>query len=163
MRISISGAKNHLCLSLRFFTQCSFVKGAWLPYFVNAREKTRKELFYIGMFCQKLSGTHINGLCFCALLSGRHYPRHFFVNIDREAFFDGFHPLLISDEGLVTLFCECLREGQKRTVLHLNVWSKVLWHPQQWAVLLCATVRQTLPKALFCKYWQGSLLLENRV
>jgi len=57
----------------------------WIPYLVNAREKDRKELFYIGMFCQKLSGTHINGLCFYALLSGRHYPRHFFVNIDREA------------------------------------------------------------------------------
>jgi hypothetical protein len=56
----------------------------WLPYFVNAREKTRKELFYIAMFCQKLSGTHINGLCFCALLSGRHYPRQFYVKIDKK-------------------------------------------------------------------------------
>jgi hypothetical protein len=56
----------------------------WLPYLVNAREKNRKELFYIGMFSQKLSGTHINGLCFCVLLSGKHYPRHFFVNIDKE-------------------------------------------------------------------------------
>jgi hypothetical protein len=57
----------------------------WIPYLVNAREKDRKELIYIGMFGQKLSGTHINGLCVCVLLSGRHYPRHFFVNIDKEA------------------------------------------------------------------------------
>jgi len=36
------------------------------------------------MFCQKLFGTYINELCFYALLSGRLYPRHFFVNIARE-------------------------------------------------------------------------------
>jgi hypothetical protein len=37
------------------------------------------------MLCEKLSGIHINGLCFYALLSGRRYPRHFFVKIDMEA------------------------------------------------------------------------------
>jgi hypothetical protein len=57
----------------------------WLPYFVNAREKDRKYVFFIGMFSEKLSGIHINGLCFYGLLSGTHYRRHFFVNFDREA------------------------------------------------------------------------------
>ena len=66
-----------------------------------------------------------------------------------KLFFEGFHPLLICDEGLVTLFSECQREGQKRTVLHWKVLSKALWHPHQWAVILCATVSQTLPKAFF--------------
>jgi hypothetical protein len=62
-----------------------FLVRDWLPNFVNAREKDRKYVFFIGMFCEKLSGIHINGLCFYALLSGRHYQRQFFVNIDREA------------------------------------------------------------------------------